>query len=66
MIKTKRVRWTGTKEMRNVYKMLVGKPEGKKPFGRTRRRWKGDFRETALKRMNLIHLDHDRDSETLL
>jgi hypothetical protein len=24
----------------NVYNILVGKPEGKKPFGRSRRRWK--------------------------
>jgi hypothetical protein len=26
-------------EMRNVYKMLVGNPEGKRPLGRNRRRW---------------------------
>jgi hypothetical protein len=26
--------------MRNAYKILVGKPEGKKPFGRPRHRWK--------------------------
>jgi hypothetical protein len=24
---------------KNAYRILVGKPEGKKPFGRTRRRW---------------------------
>jgi hypothetical protein len=26
-------------EKRNAYKLLVGKPEGKSPLGRTRRRW---------------------------
>jgi hypothetical protein len=26
-------------ETRNAYKILVGKPEGKRPLGRTRRRW---------------------------
>jgi hypothetical protein len=26
-------------EKRNVYRLLVGKPEGKRPLGRTRRRW---------------------------
>jgi hypothetical protein len=35
--------------MKNVYKMLVAKPEGKKPLGRPRRRWEDnirtDFRE---------------------
>jgi hypothetical protein len=36
-------------EKRNAYKILVGKPEGKRPLGRPRRRWvdniKKDFRE---------------------
>jgi hypothetical protein len=31
-------------EMRNVYKILVGKPERKRPFGRPRRRWEVDIR----------------------
>jgi hypothetical protein len=26
-------------EMRNAYRILVGKPEGKRPLGRSRRRW---------------------------
>jgi hypothetical protein len=38
-------------EERKVYKVLVGKPEGKKPLGRPRRRWedeiKMDLRETG-------------------
>jgi hypothetical protein len=30
-------------KMRNAYKMLVDKPEGKKPHGRHRYRWNGDI-----------------------
>jgi hypothetical protein len=43
VIKSRRVRWTGQVarmgEMRNGYEILVGKPEGKRPLGRPRRRW---------------------------
>jgi hypothetical protein len=39
-------------EERKVYKVLVGKPEGKRPLGRPRRRWEDgirmDLRETDL------------------
>jgi hypothetical protein len=39
-------------EKRKVYKVLVGKPEGKRPLGRPRRRWKDgirmDLREIGL------------------
>jgi hypothetical protein len=31
-------------EVRNGYIVLVGKPEGRRPLGRTRRRWEDDFR----------------------
>jgi hypothetical protein len=31
-------------EMRNTYTILVGKPEGKRPLGRPRRKWEGDVR----------------------
>jgi hypothetical protein len=31
-------------EKRNVYRLLVGKPEGKRPLGRPRRRWKDNIR----------------------
>jgi len=37
VIKWKRTGWVG--EIRNLYKILVGKSEGKRPFGRTRRGW---------------------------
>jgi hypothetical protein len=43
-IKSRRLRWMGhaacMREERNVYKVLIGKPEGKGPLGRPRRRWK--------------------------
>jgi hypothetical protein len=43
MIKSRRMRWVGhvarTEEMNNAYKILVMKPEGKRPFGRPRSRW---------------------------
>jgi hypothetical protein len=39
-IKSRRIRWTGHMgEERNVYRVLMGKPEGKRPLGRPRRRW---------------------------
>jgi hypothetical protein len=41
--KSRRMRWVGhvarMGERRNVYRLLVGKPEGKRPLGRPRRRW---------------------------
>ena len=44
----------------------MGKPEGKRPPGRPRRRWedniKMDFLEVECKGMNWIDLTHDRDS----
>jgi hypothetical protein len=53
IIKSRRMRWTGhvarMGEKRNVYRILVGKPEGKRQLGRPRRRWvdniKMDLRE---------------------
>jgi hypothetical protein len=52
-IKSRRMRWVGHTarmvERRNVYRVLVGKPEGKRPLGSSRRRWedgiKMDIRE---------------------
>jgi hypothetical protein len=47
-VKSRRIRWTGhvarMGEERKVYKVLVGKPEGKRPLGRPRRRWEGGIR----------------------
>jgi hypothetical protein len=55
-VKSRRMRWAGhvarMGEERKVYKGLVGKPEGKRPLGRPRRRWEDgirmDLRETGL------------------
>jgi hypothetical protein len=35
-------------EKRNVYRLLVGKPEGKRPLGRPRRRWMDNFKKGLL------------------
>jgi hypothetical protein len=48
----------------NAYKILVGKPEGKRPLGRPRRRWevniKMDFREIGWGGMDWIDMAQDR------
>jgi hypothetical protein len=47
-VKARRMRWAGhvahMREERKVYKVLVGKPEGKRPLGRPRRRWEDGIR----------------------
>jgi hypothetical protein len=52
-------------EERKVYKVLVGKPEGKKPLGRPRRRWENgirmDLRDIGLGGVDWIRLAQDRD-----
>jgi hypothetical protein len=55
MMKSRRIRWTpyvARMEKRNAYRILVGKPEGKRPLGRPRHRWvdniKMDLREIGL------------------
>jgi hypothetical protein len=51
-------------EGRVVYKVLVGKPEGKSPLGRPRRRWDDninlDLREIGIEGANWIRLAQDR------
>jgi hypothetical protein len=53
------------REEKNVYKVLMGKPEGKRPLGRQRRRWEDrirmDLREIGLGSVDWIHLAQDRD-----
>jgi hypothetical protein len=52
-------------ERRNAYGILVGKPEGKRPLGRPRRRWvdniKIDLREIGWDSMDWIDLAQDKD-----
>ena len=47
-------------EGRGVYRVLVGKPEGKRPLGRPRRRWM-DLQEVGLRYENWIGLAQDRE-----
>jgi hypothetical protein len=51
-------------EGRGVYRVLVGRPEGKRPLGRSRRRWedyiKLDLREIRINGTNWIQLAQDR------
>ena len=48
VIKSRRMRWAGhvarMGEEREVYRVLVGKPEGRRPLGRPRRRWVDNIR----------------------
>jgi hypothetical protein len=52
------------REGRSVYRVLVGRAEGKRPLGRTRRRWedntKMDLREIGIDGANWIQLSQDR------
>jgi hypothetical protein len=47
-IKSRKMRWAGhvahMGEGRNVYKVLLGRPKGKRPLGRLRRRWEDGTR----------------------
>jgi transcription termination factor 2 len=68
MVKSRSLRWAGhvarMAEGRGVYRVLVGRPEGKRPRGRPRRRWKDniklDPREIGIDGANWIRLAQDR------
>jgi hypothetical protein len=68
VFKSKRMRWAGRMarmwEGIGVYRILVGRPEGKRPLGRHRRRWedniKMDLREIGIDGANWIQLTQDR------
>ena len=69
VIKARRIRWAGhvvrMGDRRGVYMVLVGKPEGKRPLGRPRRRWedniKMDLQEVGCGDMDWMVLAQDRD-----
>jgi hypothetical protein len=48
-------------ENRNAYKILVRKPEGKRPMGRPRRRWVDNLREIGWDGIDWIDLVQDTD-----
>ena len=69
VIKSRRMReaWHVARmvERRGAFRILVGKPEGKRPFGRRRRRWedniKLDLQEVGFGGVNWIEMAQDRD-----
>ena len=69
VVKSTRMRWAGhvarMGEDRRVHRVLVGKPEGKRPLGRPRRRWedsmKMDLQEVEGGRGDWMELAQDRD-----
>jgi len=70
VVKSRRMRWAGDVahmgEERVVYRVLVGKPEGRKPLGRHRRRWEDNIRvglqEVGCGYMDWIGHAQGRDS----
>ena len=69
VIKSRKMRWAGhvarMGEERGVYRVLVGKPKGRRPLGRPRRRWvdniRMDLQEVGYGYMDWIVLAQDRD-----
>jgi hypothetical protein len=67
VIKSRRMRWAGhvACQGRGAYRILVGRPEGRRSLGRPRRRWedniKMDLQEMGGGGMDLIDMAQDRD-----
>jgi len=68
-MKSRRIGWVGhvacMEDRRNACYNLVGKPEGKRPLGRSSRRWEDnirmDLRKIGWKGVDLMHVAYDRD-----
>jgi hypothetical protein len=72
--KARRMRWAGhvarMGEVRGAYSILPGRPEGRRPLGKPRRRWedniKMDLGEIGFGDVDWIHLAQDREGGELL
>jgi len=66
MIKSRRMRWAGhvarMGEERGAYRVLVGKPERKRPMGRLRRRWVDNIR-IDLQQVGCGYMDWTQDRD---
>ena len=68
IMKSRRLRWAGyvarMGEKRRLYSIVVGKPEGKRPLGRPRRRWEDnirrDLREVGIRDENWLDVAQER------
>ena len=64
VIKSGRLRWAGHVERmevgRSAFKILTGKPTGRRPLGRPRRRWE-DLEEIGVNAGNWVNSAQDRD-----
>ena len=68
IMKSRRLRWAGhvarMGEKRRLYSILVGRPDGKRPLGRPRRRWEDnirrDLREVGVRDENWLDTAQDR------
>jgi hypothetical protein len=69
VMKAKRIRWAGhvarMGELRGAYNILVGRPKGRRPLGRPRRRWEDNIKmnlwEIGFGDVDWIHIAQDRD-----
>ena len=69
MIKSRRLKWAGhiarMEEVRSAFKILIGNPTGKRPLGRSRRRWEDNIRmdleEISINAGNWVDSAQDRD-----
>ena len=69
VIKSRRLRWAGhvlrMEKGRSAFKILTGKPTGKRPLGRPKRRWEDnirmDLKEIGINTRNWVDSTQDRD-----